>query len=170
MQTRQHDLQSQQLVHGLGIISATAVLVFVTWLLLVPDPYATSNSFEPLRRAQISGYLIHPCVYCFLAMLILVNVPTRDNCLWGQLVLLIIAHGLITELLQYFVPGRACDPLDALANICGISVAVAVDRFRRDLFGAYSQLMRLATLIEGGKDLIIETGVAVDSRGLSVAR
>jgi VanZ family protein len=144
MQIRQQELHSQQLMHGLGIITATSVIVFITWLLLVPDPYATSNSFEPLRQARISGYLIHPCVYFFLASLTLMNVPTYGGRLWGQVLLLIITHGLMTEVVQYWVPGRACDPLDALANLSGIAVAVAFDRLRRDLFGAYWRMMRLA--------------------------
>lgn len=144
MRMTKQDLHRQQLIQAAGIAVAFATVACFTWLLLIPDPYGASRSFEPLRRANISGYLIHPCVYLCMATLTLMNVPSDSKRVWLQVLALIIAHGLVTEILQYFITGRSCDPFDAIANLAGIAMAIGVDRFRREVFGAYSRVMRLA--------------------------
>ncbi|MDB4614107.1 VanZ family protein [bacterium] len=149
------DLHSQKLMHVAGIACAATVVGIFTWLLLIPDPYAASRAFEPIRQANVSGYLIHPCVYFLMTVLTLMNVPTefRDSQKpWlggvGVMLVMLVIHGLSTEILQHFVPGRSCDPLDALANLTGISIGFAADRLRHQLFGTYWRLMQVATLID----------------------
>lgn len=144
MHIAQYDLQSQRLMHAAGVTIAVAIVCVFTWLLLIPDPYAASQAFEPLRRARISGYLIHPCVYLCIAVTTLINVPTNAKNLRSRVLMLIVAHGLITEMLQYFIPGRSCDPFDVVANLSGILAAIALDRFRREVFDTYSRVIRLA--------------------------
>lgn len=155
MQIDARDLHTQRLMHGCGIVIAAAAIGVFTWLLLIPDPYAASRAFEPIRQANISGYLIHPCVYFLMTTLTLVNVTTEHrnpNKPWlgavGIMLAILVTHGLATEILQHFIPGRSCDPLDALANLSGISIGFAVDRLRHKLFGTYWPLTQVPTLID----------------------
>lgn len=149
------ELHTQRLMHFCGITVAATVVGIFTWLLLIPDPYAASRAFEPIRQANISGYLIHPCVYFLMTALTLANVPAayrNPTSPWlggvGLMLAVLVAHGLATEVLQHYIPGRSCDPLDALANLSGISIGFAADRLRHRLFGPYWQLTHVATLID----------------------
>ena len=103
-------------------------------LLLVPDPYATSQAFEPIRRAQLNGYAIHLTVYTLTAAFMLSSLRVRGSAVWTGFVWLLLSHACMTEVLQMHVPGRSADIFDAAANICGIAMGTIVDFRLRQLF------------------------------------
>ena len=99
--------------------------------LLPPLAYAglifflSAQSSFPMLPAGIFTYdkVIHCCEYAVLGLLV-----ARALELYGvrHFVLLGIAagalYGVSDELHQYFVPGRSCDPFDALADTVGSSL------------------------------------------------
>ena len=107
---------------------------WITWLLLVPDPYATTRALEPLRQAKLNGYFIHFSVFTLVSTFMLSSLRKRGSLVWSTLVVLLLGHACLTEILQMGVPGRTADVWDALANISGIATGTIIDYRLRQLF------------------------------------
>ena len=116
------DLEFRPRAKQLFRIAVVAVHVLFTYLLLTPDPYATSDVFEALRDVEIEGFVIHCGVYVGLSVLLLLCVfgSRAELCAITYLSL----HAFVTESIQAFVPGRTCDPWDTLANTLGIAIGL----------------------------------------------
>ncbi|MCA9085402.1 MAG: VanZ family protein [Planctomycetaceae bacterium] len=99
----------------------------VSWALLCPDPFLAvqRTPFSSLRT--VSDILLHLTAYGTLSVICCVPLALTGNLRWrNQVLVLLVAHSMISELLQAFIPRRTCDPLDALANLTGIAVGALV--------------------------------------------
>lgn len=99
-----------------------AIHVLFTYLLLTPDPYAKVTLLHSFHEIEPEGYFIHLGVYFGLALTLRAVTTSPRIALLGMVY--ISAHGMLSEYAQSFVPGRTCDPWDALANVMGIGIAI----------------------------------------------
>jgi glycopeptide antibiotics resistance protein len=85
----------------------------------VPDG---DESGIDIPKLTPSGFFIHAAAYFATAFL---GLLTHRN-LISKILLFIIVHGLFMEGLQYFIPYRSFNPLDIMANLCGIMLAFLI--------------------------------------------
>jgi glycopeptide antibiotics resistance protein len=95
------------------VLWLAAVAVVVTGELLP----AASAPMLWLGTLQISDKVMHFGAYLLLAFIPCFGFPLRTGI---SLSALLIALGVALEFAQKLVPGRSCDPLDALANTLGV--------------------------------------------------
>ena len=100
-----------------------ALFVLISWWLIAPDPTAGSRMLRNVQLAFVSGYLIHFCVYGFVTTLLLSAVVPWSARAFRLVVVALVTHAVLTECVQALVPTRHPDPLDACANLAGITVA-----------------------------------------------
>ena len=114
----------------LHIAVCFGLLCFVSWGLLASNPLGALKHSPLAFVRTISDILMHCAVYsvfslaCFSFALRSHDSRVRTVVLAGLMV-----HGISTELIQTFIPTRTCDPLDAMANMVGIAIGVAVTGF-----------------------------------------
>ena len=104
-----------------------ASFVLVTWALVSPDPFAAvkRTPFSFLRT--VSDLLLHLAAFSVFAGMCGILVPPAPNSRLRKLcIACLIAHAIGTELIQQAIPRRTCDPLDAIANLCGIAFGLYV--------------------------------------------
>ena len=113
---------------ALYLTSCVSLLGFVSWALLTPDPFSVVRNSSLAWTEQVSDLLAHAIVFAALstAWLGLFQFLRRELPLLALLVML--GYCLCIESLQIFVPGRHCCPRDAMANIAGFLIGLAVVR------------------------------------------
>jgi VanZ family protein len=104
--------------------AAALLFVFVSWGLLSTNPLATvdNTSFQFIRR--IDDFLIHLSVYATITLVLMPLVSCCQSRVQRLVVGSMIAHAVITELLQTIIPRRVCDPIDVVANLFGIALGI----------------------------------------------
>lgn len=109
---------------SLCLIQATGL----SWALLTPDPFSLVRDTSFSWVQSVSDLLIHTSVFIALST----TVFSLCYALYGEfpaiVVFAMLTYCLIVEGLQAFVPGRCCDPRDAIANVTGFVVGLAVVR------------------------------------------
>jgi VanZ family protein len=109
---------------SLCLIQATAL----SWALLAPDPFSLVRDTSFSWVQSVSDLLIHTCVFIVLST----TVFSLCYAMFGEFpavaVFAMLGYCLIVEGLQAFVPGRCCDPRDAIANVTGFVVGLAAVR------------------------------------------
>ena len=109
---------------SLCLIQATAL----SWALLTPDPFSLVRETSFSWVQSISDLLVHAFVFIVLST----TAFSLTYALFGEfppvVVFAMLGYSLIVEGLQAFVPGRCCDPRDAIANVAGFVVGLAVVR------------------------------------------
>ena len=105
-------------------------MLWVTWLLFVPDPYATAQVFKPVKRAQLSDFTLHATAYLGLCLIL-----HGGTCSFRQINPRVIAilgvHAVATELMQMLAPARVPEVVDVIANFTGITAGVVMLRTTR---------------------------------------
>ena len=109
---------------SLCLIQATAL----SWALLSPDPFSLVRGTSFSWVQSVSDLLVHAFVFIVLST----TVFSLSYALFGEVPTVVIfamlGYCLIVEGLQAFVPGRCCDPRDAIANVTGFVVGLAAVR------------------------------------------
>lgn len=109
---------------SLCLIQATAL----SWALLTPDPFSLVRDTQFSWVQSVSDLLIHTSVFVVLST----TVFSLAYALYGEfppvVVFAMLGYSLTVEGLQAFVPGRCSDPRDAIANVTGFVVGLAVVR------------------------------------------
>ncbi len=109
---------------SLCLIQATAL----SWALLTPDPFSLVRDTSFSWIQSVSDLLVHASVFIVLST----TVFSLSYALFGEfpavVVFAMLGYCLIVEGLQAFVPGRCCDPRDAIANVTGFVVGLAAVR------------------------------------------
>lgn len=107
--------------HGALCVSLN---LLVCWALLTPDPYAVIRTTSFGWLESLTDTLVHASVFGVLSLILL----TFSIRLWNNpppsVVFSLLGYCLLMELLQLFVPGRTCDPRDAVANLIGFLIGV----------------------------------------------
>ena len=100
----------------------------VSWALLSPDPFAVVRHTSLNWMENMSDLLMHTCVFTILSatlfslcMAIFAEFPPIA-------VFAMLGYCITVEGLQAFVPGRSCDPRDAIANVAGFILGLAFVR------------------------------------------
>ena len=107
---------------------SAAVLAAATTLLLVPNPWGATEALQAVKRAVGPGYGVHFATYAIVTAAV-AWMFVRDRRRWLPWVYGGLAvHAVATETAQAFIPARDADPLDLLANLCGIAVGVGLLR------------------------------------------
>jgi len=100
----------------------------LSWALLTPDPFSLVRDTSFSWVQSVSDLLVHACVFIVLST----TVFSLSYALFGEfppiVVFAMLGYSLIVEGLQAFVPGRCCDPRDAIANVAGFIVGLAAVR------------------------------------------
>jgi len=100
----------------------------LSWALLTPDPFSLVRDTSFSWVQSVSDLLVHASVFIVLST----TVFSLSYALFGEfppiVVFAMLGYCLIVEGLQAFVPGRCCDPRDAIANVTGFVVGLAAVR------------------------------------------
>ena len=106
----------------LRYLICAAYWVFLTVLLLVPDPAAVVG----MKRVPVFPWGdigIHFTAFTILTLLVHASRwPKRP----GWIVVVLLAYGIATESLQYFVPPRAVELKNYTENIIGVLVGSGI--------------------------------------------
>ncbi len=115
------DIIRSRQAHAILCVLATG---FISWALLSPDPFAV----VPIRGLgwvrQLNDLFLHMGAFSALTVAIVSLSLRISGFLPLTIVMGLVAYAVATEILQTFVPGRTCDPADALANAAGIIVGI----------------------------------------------
>ncbi len=118
METTQHLRARNVAIWLTGIGAALATLAFLMPLPDVED--------VPL----VNDKLVHAVIFCALSLPALVTGLAR----WPWVVSAALVYGLAIEVTQPLT-GRSFDPVDVLANLTGVAVALAVAPWLRRVLG-----------------------------------
>lgn len=110
-----------RLVH----IAATAtVLVVASWGLLTSNPLAAVRG-TPLHFLYfVNDFVVHLSIYTVLTLLLMPLATAYARRLDWLVVSLIATHAIVTEIIQFVIPRRTCDPVDMVANLAGIVIGL----------------------------------------------
>ncbi len=103
-------------------------MAFVTWGLLTPDPLAVVRDTSLNWVSSVSDMLKHAFVFAVFSMTVLSLCLVTSREIPPFAVLAVLAYSFLIEGLQAFVPGRSCDPRDALANVVGVVLGLTAVR------------------------------------------
>lgn len=94
----------------------------MSWGLLAPGAFRflRTNPFSPF--ALFNDVMLHFCVFAFVMLCFALAFSRGEAARIRTIALMLGAHGVITEILQAFIPTRTCDPLDLMANFIGIAI------------------------------------------------
>ena len=114
--------------HSSHLILCLLQVAAVSWVLLTPDPYALVRGTSLGWLQSVSDLLQHTLVFTVLSA----TVFSLCVAIFGEFppvaVFSMLGYCLFVEGLQAFVPGRNCDPRDALANVAGFVLGLACVR------------------------------------------
>jgi VanZ family protein len=100
----------------------------VSWALLTPDPFEQVRATSMDWVENVSDLLIHGYVFTVMSF----TVFSLGVAIYGDIppiaVFSVLGYCIVVEGLQAFVPGRYCDPRDAIANVTGFLLGVATVR------------------------------------------
>lgn len=113
---------------SLLILIGLVLLVFVSWSLLIPDPYAIVRNTSLAWLEQVSDVFQHLAAFTLLSGIWLAVVQRHTGSLPPVILFTMLAYCLAMEGLQALVPGRHCGPRDALANVAGFVFGLAIVR------------------------------------------
>jgi VanZ family protein len=103
--------------------ACVGLIAVVSWALLSPMPFAAVRDTPLSALSTVSDLLLHCGAYGLLSFVCSLAVADRQNDGARRVLLaLLIAHGVVSELLQTLIPYRSCDPFDGLANMIGIAM------------------------------------------------
>lgn len=100
----------------------------VSWGLLTPDPFSVVRDTSLNWMESVSDLLMHTFVFAILSA----TVFSLCLAIFGEFPTLavfgMLGYCITVEGLQAFVPGRSCDPRDAIANVAGFVLGLTIVR------------------------------------------
>lgn len=101
-------------------VCAAVLLAAVNWALLSPDPFALIRQSPVGWLARLDDLFQHLGAFGLLSLALFSLSMRTTGTISASLAATLAVYAGCTELIQAYVPGRTCDPADALANIGGI--------------------------------------------------
>lgn len=127
------------------MIRIATVCLMAYWLALFCATHLPSSALPSMRG---SDKLYHFAAFAGLAFLLAWALPTRAR--WGRHLAIAgfvaVVYAAVDELTQHFIPGRACELNDFLADSAGIATGLAAYTITRLLLAQHRWGRRL---IEG---------------------
>ena len=117
-------------LYGAGCL---ALLGFVSWSLLMPDPFAVVRQTSLAWLEQVSDLFVHTAVFTLLSVAWLGLCLLIADDLSPFALFIMLGYCVSMEALQAFVPGRHCDPIDGIANVAGFVFGLTLIRLFRQL-------------------------------------
>lgn len=99
-----------------------------TFVLLHPNAASAYRQFRAAATPSFhdtSGYAAHVVCYSTLAIAATVCLPSMR---FSRLLILLVAHGVVTESLQAAVPGRTFDFADMACNAAAATITLVIAR------------------------------------------
>ena len=109
-------------------------LVCLTYVLCVSDPWRIFGflSGESKHTFEASDKVLHAGSYFALSLIFMWHAATRSRTVVIAWLIIAMAHGIGTEIVQRFVPYRTFDLADIAADACGVVLGALVGlRLRR---------------------------------------
>lgn len=103
-------------------------LAAVSWALLTPDPFVMVRDTSLDWVCSVSDLLLHACVFIALSATVFSFCLVACGEFPPVAVFAMLAYCITVEGLQAFVPGRNCDPRDAIANVAGFVLGLTAVR------------------------------------------
>lgn len=100
----------------------------VSWALLTPDPFALVRDTSLDWVQSASDLLMHATVFTVLSATVFSMCVAIFDEFPPVAVFAMLGYCVTVEGLQTFVPGRTCDPRDAVANVAGFVLGLAFVR------------------------------------------
>lgn len=100
----------------------------VSWALLTPDPFSVVRDTSLGWVESVSDLLMHTLVFTILSATVLSLCLAMFNEFPTFAVFAMLGYCITVEGLQAFVPGRTCDPRDAIANVAGFVLGLTFVR------------------------------------------
>lgn len=113
----------------LHLIACILLGIGLTAALLTPDPFRAVRKTPFGAIAKIDDAILHCGSFAVLAFAVASFLLRVVQSVPLTAVVALATYGAATEFLQSFVPGRTCDPSDALANMLGITFGMILTRF-----------------------------------------
>ena len=125
--TRKHRIPLAKLLNRHAhAVSCILLILFVSWGLLTPDPFAVVRNKPLSWISQLDDMILHCGAFMALSAAVSSLCLRCTRTIPLTAVVALCTYAIATELLQGFVVGRTCDPSDALANSLGITVGIVV--------------------------------------------
>ena len=100
----------------------------VSWALLTPDPFALVRDTSLDWMESASDLVMHAVVFTVLSATVFSLCLVIFGEFSAAAVFAMLGYCLTVEGLQAYVPGRSCDPRDAIANVAGLALGFAFVR------------------------------------------
>lgn len=109
-------------------LASGVVLIGLAPLLLHPEIPVLMRFLTGLATSGIRnvGYVAHLGAYFLATLSILSIYGVARVTMLGMIVSVLLVHGTATELFQFWIPSRDCDPWDLLCNQAGTLSAATV--------------------------------------------
>lgn len=115
-------LKTGHTIRRLQLLATIVCGIALTYLLLAPSPLSIFGTegvaAEESVDRSISGFLQHVFAYGVFSWMVLSVFAVRGE--WLRGFSLVMAHALVTEAAQAFIPSRHADAWDIAANVSGI--------------------------------------------------
>ncbi len=146
MSAKTEKIQALSLVRGLiPVLAVMATLVYASSLAKAKPAGPDLFQFDKIAHFFVFGLLGTLWFRCL-------RIPFLNTRRWVVAFLLVIAFGIVDEILQYFNPNRSFDPYDWVADAGGALVGIFVYRdwslYRRVLETPISKLASLKIVSE----------------------
>ncbi|MCA9116954.1 MAG: VanZ family protein, partial [Planctomycetaceae bacterium] len=121
-------------------LAAFAYLLLLSWFTMAPDPWfplfgGYGRQVETTVDTSLADAAQHAGAYGVLGFLLVRAALAGGWPSTGLTVTVAVVHGLVTELVQYFVPLRTCDWTDAVSNVAGAAAGAAFAMAVSRVFG-----------------------------------
>lgn len=100
----------------------------VSWALLTPDPFALVRDTSLGWVQSASDLLLHATVFTVLSATVFSMCQAIFDEFPPVALFAMLGYCVTVEGLQAFVPGRTCDPRDAIANVAGFVLGLTFVR------------------------------------------
>ena len=119
----------------LHVIGSALLLGIVSWGLLAPNAFVLLRTSPLSPLALMNDAIIHCLAYTMATLIGGLLFSNSDSVKVRLICVVLMMHGLGTELLQAFIPQRTCSAMDLLANLTGAALgAVIALRIQRGPF------------------------------------
>lgn len=122
------DSSSRRLWNTAHLLLSLIQVAAVSWALLTPDPFALVRDTSLDWVQSASDLLLHALVFTVLSATVFSLCQAIFSEFPPVVVFATLGYSVTVEGLQAFVPGRTCDPRDAIANVAGFVLGLSVVR------------------------------------------
>ena len=122
------NLSARRLWNTSHLLLSLFQVAAVSWALLTPDPFALVRDTSLSWVQSASDLLLHASVFTVLSATVFSLCLAIFDEFPPVAVFAMLGYSVTVEGLQALVPGRTCDPRDAIANVAGFVLGLTFVR------------------------------------------